>query len=143
MAEERYNANGELKVANPDVREGGVKMLLLDYMTGNGDRHDNNYMISDDNKLHAIDNGFAFSKYSYNRGNAFTREKDTLEQEGFKHHDAIRNLLKNGEAFDKHLATNYKGITADQRAGFWYRVRELDQRMTERKQSWTDLIQLR
>jgi len=38
-------------------REEFFKMLLLDFVTGNDDRHTGNYLITKDNKVVAIDNG--------------------------------------------------------------------------------------
>jgi len=38
------------------------KVILLDYFTGNTDRHINNYLITSDQKIVAIDNGFAGRK---------------------------------------------------------------------------------
>lgn len=34
-----------------------AEMAMVDYMTGNGDRHNNNYMVDEDMNLYAIDNG--------------------------------------------------------------------------------------
>ena len=38
-------------------REEIFKIMLLDYITGNSDRHNGNYLITDDGKMVAIDNG--------------------------------------------------------------------------------------
>jgi len=42
-----------------DKRQGIHKIALLDFITGNRDRHPGNFMINNDNELVAIDNGFA------------------------------------------------------------------------------------
>jgi len=44
-------------------REEFFKVMLLDFITGNGDRHTGNYLITNDNKVVAIDNGLAGRGY--------------------------------------------------------------------------------
>ena len=65
-----------------DKRQGIHKMALLDFITGNKDRHGSNFMINANDELVAIDNGFAAGKAAYakmmgpkNGGNAFLWEQ--------------------------------------------------------------------
>lgn len=44
-------------LATVEGREEFFKVLLLDFVTGNDDRHTGNYLITKDNKIVAIDNG--------------------------------------------------------------------------------------
>jgi len=46
-------------LASKEGREEFLKLILLDAITGNPDRHTGNYMITADHKILAIDNGFA------------------------------------------------------------------------------------
>ena len=65
-----------------DKRQGIHKMALLDFITGNKDRHGSNFMINANDELVAIDNGFAAGKAAYakmmgppNGGDAFLWEQ--------------------------------------------------------------------
>jgi len=46
-------------LATAEGREEFFKVILLDFVTGNGDRHTGNYLITKNNKVVAIDNGLA------------------------------------------------------------------------------------
>ena len=50
-----------------DKRQGIHKIALLDFITGNRDRHDGNYMITANSELVAIDNGFAGGANPYTK----------------------------------------------------------------------------
>lgn len=51
----------EILAKNPKAEEDARKIALMDFLTGNGDRHSNNLMIKPDGQLLAIDHGLSFS----------------------------------------------------------------------------------
>ena len=52
----------EDKRSNPDFMKQVSKMMLLDMLVNNYDRHDGNYLVDKDGRLYAIDNGYTFGK---------------------------------------------------------------------------------
>jgi hypothetical protein len=61
----------------------------FDYIIGNGDRHDGNWMISQEGQLQLIDNGFSFKEQSFNanKHGHFSRQIKMREE-----HDAQAKL---------------------------------------------------
>ena len=62
------------------IREEFLKVMLLDFLTGNEDRHTGNYLVTEDRKLVAIDNGFAGHASSW-RGHQKGKSVDLLEKD--------------------------------------------------------------
>ena len=56
--EDHRQAIGKM-LSSEEGREEFFKIILLDFITGNDDRHSGNYLITDEHKIVAIDNGFA------------------------------------------------------------------------------------
>ena len=52
-------------MASEEGREEFFKVILLDFLVGNDDRHTGNYLITDEHKIVAIDNGFAGHNMSF------------------------------------------------------------------------------
>jgi hypothetical protein len=57
----------EVLEKNPNAAEDARKIALMDFLTGNGDRHTNNLMVKPDGQLLAIDHGQAFT-YEFPQG---------------------------------------------------------------------------
>jgi len=73
------------------------KMALLDYVTGNKDRHHKNFMITEENKLVAIDSGFAGGYSDYFPGDTNTGEFLKIEGASFGGNDfQAGSILKSG-----------------------------------------------
>ena len=62
--EDSIRAMGKM-MASEEGREEFFKVILLDFLVGNDDRHTGNYLITDEHKIVAIDNGFAGHEMSF------------------------------------------------------------------------------
>lgn len=54
----------EITTMNFEDDERFMKMYILDYVIGNGDRHSENVLVDKQGKIHAIDNGYSLPNYT-------------------------------------------------------------------------------
>lgn len=110
--------------ADEGYREQAAKMAVLDYLTGNGDRHGNNYIMDVDGHgdLWAIDNGFAFSnKENLTKANigTLTLRQNTMTEDM---KTGIIALHDNKAKFLGMMRQRFKGISKAQRDRFEKRL---------------------
>jgi len=91
-------------VQDPDKRQGIHKIALLDFITGNRDRHRGNFMMNENNELVAIDNGFSGGKPKYAK-RAFAQDggqqtEGMLWPQGPMYGNT-RNYIKAGDIIDR------------------------------------------
>jgi len=110
-----HAAVGEYQKKNPHIADEARKIAIMDYMTGNDDRHINNLMVRPDGHLLAIDNTFAFGTQPQLKSTP--NQRGTMDKLGITtfagtDHEPYHNLLKTWwpevsgkvkEAFDKRL----------------------------------------
>ncbi len=163
----------ELPLQNKlDGPEDSARAAVFDYLTGNVDRHDGNWMIDQTGKMKLIDNGLAFPS-AYNPGDfanlglieaavyrksplpdlsGWEAQRPALEQSlGFLDEPARKLTL---ERFDKLVAASKAGLTFEQLPG-WGAPGTTVQAMadnsaywarrkqgSERKENWTPHAQI-
>jgi len=81
-----------------DKRQGIHKIALLDFITGNRDRHRGNFMMNENNELVGIDNGFAAGKADYTRN--WHPQEGMLWSEGPVYGNS-NNHIKAGDIINK------------------------------------------
>lgn len=77
--------------------ENYIKLYLLDYVIGNGDRHSENVLIDKDDNIHAIDNGYSLAD---NRGLSWFKDGMYVGMEEIMNlreseHEGVKTLWKN------------------------------------------------
>lgn len=66
------------------------KMYIFDYLLGNDDRHENNFLVDDNEKVWAIDNGYAFEL-----GNSNFCSDDSYGEITISFNDIVSNMILN------------------------------------------------
>jgi len=85
-------------VQDPDKRQGIHKIALLDFITGNSDRHRGNFMMTENDELVAIDNGFSGGKAEFAKG--FHNQEGMLWPQGPMYGNSS-NHIKAGDIINK------------------------------------------
>ena len=97
------------------------RMAVFDYISGNGDRHQNNLMVDPKGNLVAIDHGLCFP-WAQNPGKVGRRGVDLLddvdwhEGGGFRS-EPWRSLVDRGGRVDQDILDHLKTVTKDQVIG--------------------------
>ena len=94
--EDSIRAMGKM-LSSEEGREEFFKVMLLDFIVGNDDRHTGNYLITDEHKIVAIDNGFAGHEMAF----FDHQEKKSVDLLGTNYRgiDINKNLDKMGFPF--------------------------------------------
>ena len=107
-------------------QEAMAKMMVIDYVVANRDRHENNFKIGNngdvDGKLYLIDNGFLMPDFQQGnlRGNLATQQGNKLDYSSPTITKGLDNLLSKRNEFDTVLEKH--GFPLEQRSAFWDRV---------------------